>query len=54
MWSLGMVSGWWIYSLPHNEVSLLLLCPYIRFGNFSPTFCSGIIFIIDNNYYYIY
>ena len=25
MWSLNVVSGWWIYCLPHNEVSLLLL-----------------------------
>ena len=26
MWSLGVVTGWWIFYLPHNEVSLLLLC----------------------------
>ena len=25
MWSLVVINGWWIYLLPHTEVSLLLL-----------------------------
>ena len=37
MWSLGVVSGWWIYCLPHNEVSLLHVCLWF-FGNIIPIY----------------
>ena len=33
MWSLGVVSGWWIYCLPHNKVFLLLLCLFLWQNN---------------------
>ena len=33
---LGVVSGWWICCLPHNEGSLLLLC--VLFGSLIPTY----------------
>ena len=26
VWSVGVVSGWCIYCLSHNEISILLLC----------------------------
>ena len=35
---VDVVTGWWIYSLPHNEVSILLL-RLCFFGSLIPTFC---------------
>ena len=37
VWSLGVVSGWWIYFLPHNDPTPIVS---VLFGSFIPTFYS--------------
>ena len=48
MGSLGVVTGWWIYCLPHNEVSLLLLylCVLAISSQLSVQFKKQLVFIL--------